>query len=103
MSYLNTIKVIHKCSGCNKKMPFVNSGKFRVNANGNNVDVWLIYRCQKCKHSLNLTIYERTKPGKIPQELYEKFMANDEELAIAYGNDVEFLKKNHVEISRGGQ
>ena len=42
MSYLNTITVIHKCSGCNKKMPFVNSGKFRVNANGNNVDVWLI-------------------------------------------------------------
>lgn len=100
MSYLNTITVIHKCSGCNKKMPFVNSGKFRVNANGNNVDVWLIYRCRKCKHSLNLTIYERTKPGKIPQELYEKFLENDEELAESYGNDIEFLRKNRVELRK---
>ena len=81
-------------------MPFVNSGKFRVNANGNNVDVWLIYRCRKCKHSLNLTIYERTKPGKIPQELYEKFLENDEELAESYGNDIESLRKNRVEIRK---
>ncbi|HAH17569.1 MAG TPA: hypothetical protein DCL29_00905 [Eubacterium sp.] len=32
-------------------MEFVNSKRFRVNANGNSVDVWLIYRCKKCKHS----------------------------------------------------
>jgi len=36
---INTIKIIHKCSGCKRKMHFVNTGKFRVNANGNRVDV----------------------------------------------------------------
>ena len=35
---------------------FFNSGKFRVNANGNRIDIWLIYWCKKCKHSWNLSI-----------------------------------------------
>lgn len=93
------IRVFHRCGGCGKKKEFVNSGKFRVNANGNQVDVWLIYRCIKCKHSWNLTIYERKRPGKIPAEEYQKFLDNDEALALAYGNDLAFLKKNHAEFS----
>ncbi|MCR5808427.1 MAG: DUF1062 domain-containing protein [Clostridiales bacterium] len=77
---------------------FLNSGKFRVNANGNNVDVWLICRCKKCKHSWNLTIFERTKQGKTPAELFEAFQTNDAETAAAYGRDIDFLKKNNAEI-----
>ena len=76
----------------------MNSGKFRVNANGKSVDVWLIYRCKKCKHSWNLTICERTRPGRIPPELFEAFQANDAEMAEAYGRDMVFLKKNHAEF-----
>lgn len=98
MSYVSTTQIVHKCSGCGKKMPFVNTGKFRVNANGSKVDVWLIYQCAKCRHSLNLTIYERIRPGRIPEEDFQKFQENDEELAVRYGNDKEFLKKNKVEI-----
>lgn len=81
-----------------EKQEFLNSGKFRVNANGNRVDVWLIYRCKKCKHSWNLTIYERRKPSKISSEEYELFMENDFELANQYGNDIEFLKRNNAEL-----
>ena len=92
------IKVYHRCGGCGKKQEFLNSGKFRVNANGNRVDVWLIYRCKKCKHSWNLTIYERRNPSKISSEEYELFMENDFELANQYGNDIEFLKRNNAEL-----
>lgn len=56
------------------------------------------YRCAKCKHSWNLTIYERKKPGKIPAEEYELFLENDEELALKYGNDMGFLKRNNAEF-----
>ena len=90
--------VYHKCGGCGKKQEFVNSGKFRVNANGNKVDVCLIYRFKKFKHSLNLTIFERTKPSRIPSDLYELFLENDEETALQYGNDIEFLKRNNAEL-----
>lgn len=92
------IRVAHRCGGCGKKQEFCNSGNFRVNANGKNVDVWLIYRCKKCKHSWNLTIYERTNPARIPPELFEAFQANDTEMALAYGRDAEFLKKNRAEF-----
>ena len=95
---VDTIKVYHRCGGCGKKQVFLNTGKFRVNANGNRVDVWLIYRCEKCKHSWNLTIYERRKPAKIASDEYELFLENDSELAYQYGNDIEFLKRNHAEF-----
>lgn len=91
-------KVYHRCGGCGKKQEFINSGKFRVNANGNRVDVWLIYRCRKCKHSWNLTIYERVKPSRIKPEDYGLFMENDYELALQYGNDIDFLKRNNAEL-----
>ena len=93
-----SVKVYHRCGGCGKEQEFLNSGKFRVNANGNRVDVWLIYRCKKCKHSWNLTIYERKKPAKIAPQEYELFMENDAELASQYGNDIEFLKRNNAEL-----
>lgn len=83
-----------------KKMHFVNTGRFRVNANGNKVDIWLIYQCARCKHSLNLTVYERRKPNRIPQEEYRRFLENDEDLALQYGNDKAFLKRNRVEFGR---
>ena len=95
---INTVRVFHRCGGCGKKQEFINSGKFRVNTNGNSVDVWLIYRCKKCKHSWNLTIYERIRPKKIPTDLYELFLNNDEETAYQYGNNIEFLKKNNAEL-----
>ena len=85
------IRVYRRCGGCGKKQEFLNSGKFRVNANG-------IYRCKKCKHSWNLTIFERTKPGKIPAELFEAFQLNDSETAAAYGRDLDFLKKNNAQF-----
>ncbi len=92
------IRVYRRCGGCGKKQEFLNSGKFRVNANGNSVDVWLIYRCKKCKHSWNLTIYERTKPGRIPAELFAAFQENDAETAAFYGRDPDFLKKNNAQF-----
>ena len=81
-------------------MHFVNTGKFRVNANGSRVDVWLIYQCEKCKHSLNLTVYERTKPDRISSEEYQLFLDNDEALAIKYGSDKAFLKRNRMEFGK---
>ena len=92
------VRVFHRCGGCGKKQEFLNTGRFRVNANGKCVDVWLIYRCKKCKHTWNLTIYERTRPDRIPPKLFRAFLENDAETAVAYGRDIDFLKRNKAEL-----
>lgn len=69
-----------------------------MNANGNKVDVWLIYRCKKCKHSWNLAIYERIRASKIAPKEYELFMENDFSLAAKYGNNINFLTRNNAEF-----
>lgn len=108
MSYLRKIiykvvpeesyKVIRNCAGCGSKTHYQNTFCFRVNANGNRVDVWLIYQCEKCKHTFNLSVYERTNPENIPEEEYRMFLENNKELAKAYGIDKSFFAKNRAEI-----
>lgn len=86
------------CSGCGKKSHFINTKKFRVNANGNRLNVWLIYQCENCRHTLNHTIYERQKASSIPEKEYRNFLKNDEGLAELYGTNTPFFKKNKTEI-----
>lgn len=91
--------VIRRCPKCNEKREFLNSGKFRVNANGKLLDVWLIYRCRHCDTSFSMTIIERTKKESLNKEEYEGFLGNSEALAAKYGSDKELFLKNKVEIS----
>lgn len=108
MSYLKKIeyeivpersfRVIRNCAGCGRKTFFENTKKFRVNANGNKLDVWLIYQCEKCKHTFNLAIYERQKTSSIQEKEYSRFLDNDEELAKMYGKSMPLFKKNKAEI-----
>lgn len=80
MSYLKKLEyelvlnesflIVRRCSGCGRKTRFQNAKKFRVNANGNRLDVWLIYQCELCKHTYNLAIYERQSVSSIPKEEY---------------------------------
>lgn len=93
-----SFRVIRNCAGCGKKTFFENTKKFRVNANGNKLDVWLIYQCEKCKHTFNLAIYERQKASSIPENEYSRFLDNDEELAKIYGKSMPLFKKNKAEI-----
>ena len=93
-----SFKIIRKCATCNKKTRFHNSKRFRVNANGNKIDVWLIYNCEKCKHTLNLTIYERKTSSQIASKEVQRFLENDEELAEEYGKSKSFFNNNKTEI-----
>ena len=76
-----SFSVVRNCSSCGRKTNFINTKKFRVNENENKLDVWLIYQCENCKHSYNLSIYERKSPSLIPKSQYERFLSNDELLA----------------------
>ena len=56
--------VRRQCPGCGKDL-YESTGRFRVNANGNRLDVWLIYRCMQCGKSWNMEILERVESGKL--------------------------------------
>lgn len=89
--------IIRNCGGCGCKSKYISTEEFRVNANGNRVDVWLIYQCEKCKHTYNLSIYERVRPNEIKAE-YEYFLANDKEFALKYGMNKALFTRNKAEI-----
>ena len=90
--------VRRNCPKCNEKSRYINSEKFRVNANKNSIDIWLIYQCEKCKSTWNMTIYERIKPYEINKDEYEKFLSNDKELAREYAFNLSIYNKNKAEI-----
>ena len=108
MSYLKKIEyemiqkesffVIRNCSKCGTKTHFKNTKKFRVNANGNKLDVWLIYQCEQCKHTFNIAIYERQKISTIQKDEYKRFLDNDEQLAEFYGKMTQLFQKNKAVI-----
>lgn len=108
MSYLKKIEyeivlkesfwVLRNCPKCGRKTYYTNTKKFRVNANGNKLDVWLIYQCAECKHTFNIAIYERQKVSFIPKREYQCFLNNDEQLAEMYGKNVQLFRKNKVII-----
>ncbi|NNJ28831.1 DUF1062 domain-containing protein [Lacrimispora defluvii] len=90
--------VIRRCPKCKEKTEFQNSGKFRVNANGKLLDVWLIYRCSHCDTSWNMTIIERANPENIDEDEYKGFLSNSPQLAASYGSNRELFIKNKAEI-----
>lgn len=108
MSYLKKIEyeiipkdsfwVIRSCPKCGRKTHFKNTKKFRVNANGNKLDIWLIYQCEECKHTLNLAIYERQKVSSIHKGEYQSFLDNNEQLAEKYGKNMQLFRKNKADI-----
>ena len=58
------------CPGYGCERPFVSSGKFRMNANGRRLDVWLIYKCPACGTTWNMEVVARTpvselSPGRL--------------------------------------
>ena len=94
----DSFRVIRNCPKCGRKTQFHNTKKFRVNANGNRLDIWLIYQCGKCGQRFNLAIYERKKISSIPREEYQRFLDNDEELAELYGRNIQLFQKNRADI-----
>ena len=90
----STPLIIRHCSKCNKKMAFYCSEKFRVNANQARVDVWLIYKCQKCDSTWKLTIKKGVKPRDLQAGLFDRLVDNDRELAWLFAFDRNFLRQN---------
>lgn len=68
------------------------SSKFRVNANGKRIGVWLIYRCIDCDNSWNFGILERCNRRDIEPALLQALESNDPLLARRHAFDIVALR-----------
>ncbi len=93
---IETPKVLRSCPKCGGVRKFACSGNFRVNANGRNLDVWLIYKCEACDFTWNMAVLSRVKPEQIEKTLYAAFVANDPDTARRYAFDKSLLAQNHA-------
>ena len=80
------------CNRCGDIKPYRCSEKFRVNANGKRIDVWLIYRCVSCDNSWNFTILERRNRHDIEPALLAALESNDPALARRFAFDAAALR-----------
>ncbi|TSE13595.1 DUF1062 domain-containing protein [Mesorhizobium intechi] len=80
------------CNRCGSVKAYRCSGKFRVNANGKRIDVWLIYRCIDCDNSWNFGIFERRNRRDIEPALLQALESNDPGLARRHAFDVVALR-----------
>jgi Protein of unknown function (DUF1062) len=48
-----------RCMDCRSEAATTGEGRFRVNANGKLLDVWLLVRCVSCDRTSKLTVHER--------------------------------------------
>jgi hypothetical protein len=85
--------VLRACPRCVGQLPFRSSDRFRVNASGRRLDVWLVYRCTGCDCTWNLTVRERTTPEALGGALLEAYHRNDPELAWRCAFDVALLQR----------
>lgn len=97
VKYHSLPKTTRFCTKCGTKTEFVSSGLFRVNAQHKYLDIWLVYRCARCKTTWNLTILSRVNPKSVGGELLERFMNNDGALAERYATDTDLLARNGAE------
>lgn len=94
-----TPAVIRNCKKCNTKKKFYSSGKFRLNGNHTRIDLWLIYKCEKCDATWKLTLKTGFRPEDMDRDVFDRFIHNDEALARAYAFDLDLLKRNDCEIN----
>lgn len=86
------------CNRCGTVKAYRSSGKFRVNANGKRIDVWLIYRCVDCDNSWNFGIFERCNRRDIEPALLRALESNDTALAQRHAFDVVALRRSVARV-----
>ncbi len=71
------------CARCARVASFHCSERFRVNANGGRLDVWLLYRCSDCAEVHKQRIHRRMRADALPPARLAGYRDNAPELVRA--------------------
>jgi hypothetical protein len=91
-----------RCVDCRSESATTGQGRFRVNANGKLLDVWLLVRCVSCDRTSKLTVHERAPVRSFdPAELHG-YLVNDPELVASRLLDPLIARRNHFTLDWAG-
>ncbi|GAB3165074.1 DUF1062 domain-containing protein [Microbispora hainanensis] len=91
-----------RCVDCRSESATTGEGRFRVNANGKLLDVWLLVRCVSCDRTSKLNVHERAPVASFDPAELERYHANDAELVASTLLDPLFARRNRVALDWQG-
>ena len=91
-----------RCVECRSESATVGEGRFRVNANGSLLDVWLLVSCVSCDRTSKLTVHERAPVRSFDPAELGGYHANDPELVASTLLDPLLARRNHVTLDWAG-
>ncbi|MGI5174972.1 DUF1062 domain-containing protein [Dactylosporangium sp. CA-152071] len=87
-----------RCLDCRSESATTGEGRFRVNANGKLLDVWLLVRCVSCDRTSKLTVHERTPVRSVDPARLDGFHINDPDLVAATLLDPLLARRNRFAL-----
>ncbi|GGM76613.1 DUF1062 domain-containing protein [Dactylosporangium sucinum] len=91
-----------RCVDCRSQSATTGEGRFRVNASGKLLDVWLLVRCVSCDRTSKLTVRERATVGSFDPAELDGYHANDPELVAATLLDPLLARRNRFTLDWQG-
>ena len=91
-----------RCVDCRSESATTGEGRFRVNANRNLLDVWLLVRCVSCGRTSKLTVHERAPVRSFDPAKLDGYHANDPELVASRLLDPLLARRNHFSLDWKG-
>ncbi|MFC7546574.1 DUF1062 domain-containing protein [Plantactinospora sp. GCM10030261] len=91
-----------RCVDCRSTSATTGAGRFRVNANGKLLDVWLLVRCVSCDRTIKITVYERTPVRSFDPAELRGYRVNDPELVAATLLDPLLARRNRFALDWAG-
>ncbi|MEV0382612.1 DUF1062 domain-containing protein [Nonomuraea sp. NPDC050643] len=94
-------ELMKPCVDCSSKLHRP-SGKFRMNANGKLLDVWLLVFCAKCGRTSKVAIHERVPVAVLGNERIRRYESNDSASIATALMDQNIARRNNYRLDWEG-
>lgn len=91
-----------RCVACPSGCATIGNGRFRVNANGKLLDVWLLVNCVSCGRTGKLTVHDRVSVRSLPAGLLAGYSANSPSLVVDTLLDPLIARRNRFALDWDG-
>ncbi|WP_245627970.1 DUF1062 domain-containing protein [Actinomadura oligospora] len=91
-----------RCVDCRSESATTGEGRFRVNANGKLLDVWLLVRCVSCDRTSKITVHDRAPVRSLDPAELRGYRVNDAGLVASTLLDPLLARRNRFTLDWTG-